>query len=1321
MDDAPNDTGGAGGWALKGYDYQVDVSVWLALDLMVASKMTSEMFLEHTSEEDLEAEIDEFEPDPVAKSIPMHGYRLVVQSKRRTGDAWTPTLFINLLNHGDRRKSAKVRLEEDPTARYLLVTSAALNGSLRKLNIRRVGNWPAPTNVPSKIAGVGKDIAGRLAIVGSADDERLVRDIKDLLVESFHVPNARWRDCLAALRDAAGKRMRGEAGGRWTRDEVKQAILDDDGYLADGSEIDTFVKPTNWGDIKQALASRHAIIIVGQSGSGKTATSEALWRDLREEIPGLRRVHITHGAEQLRADTTLPPVLYDIEDPWGRFMFEPDSRPWNDQLAEAFRQSRHDRLIVATSRIDVATTSGALDTVQRWRVGLDAENYGPREKRLLFRNLVGTLPKDLAAFAHDRETYVLKQFELPLEIRKFFDALPDIDRDELRKKPDAVLSDAIGLAHRDSIERTVIEQIEARGAVKAAAIIWALIKPHGRLSVDVLRSLEDALGDSDPDLEDGIARFVASFVSARNLRQGADGSLAYYHGKVEAGIETVLGRHPQVVRRALKTLIDVLVARDDDTGSNWGVRTSAEIIRLSDRIRDARPQIKRVEQDRIDGWIEDQLQSTGQELDRNIALAASVGSPRSNLAEATRWLVHRPDPSFPGLMNWGEPKKDDAWYDRLRQDPAVRSLIENFVRTTLPMDQTAFPKRFAKKAERLAGDLSQAFLDAAKTSVHYGVIRNDDVIAEAALADLDAFEEVVDLAVETLEPTDQERERWARDRLMMENEECPDDYAEHLADDDSGYTAREYLEAFMTQLRSRRGWEAIAKHRHVATLRYYWLRFISNEDNVDVSEMAGAVASAIGSADEELLWDAVAKHWQAEFETPLLARLVDGHTDNDVRITALGCLLEHQPSRFAIVVARLTEQGETARLAQLASDLAHCAATGRRADRRRRSKAVSAVMHELPEPFREFAKAVIALSDDKTPSMSAEALEAIGAIADVPDDLRVERARLACHLDFGVDADITWLLANSDNKEGALIAIEAAIRSGLTEIIESALDHKFAHVAARALTTIAEPLAAPLPETILGRATRDSSPVRKALVARLKAKPHQGHLQALMLLVTDEWSKWASRGEDDGHYPIAHDAAELLLELASVPDEALDQLIDLAKKTDDTSLMPRALNVVLRHGSETRHAQIVEMSRRGPRLSVGQAAASSLLHEHERLSEATVRTISTKMLVRLPASIAGSLVLVVALRGKDEAVAHAAQALAASEDRRIFLALLSWALRDRDVDQAQKLAGLLPAGHPARLWANGSDKPVDRTSLIDLGDASAVKEVYRWMPRPRSE
>ena len=148
-----------------------------------------------------------------------------------------------------------------------------------------------------------------------------------------------------------------------------------------------------------------------------------LYDELRKEVNGLTRVPIRLGPSQLRDDVTPPPVLYDIEDPWGRFDFDPNSRPWNDQLGDFAAAARPDRLIVATSRLDVAQASGALATVKPRVVGLEVENYGKAERQRLYRSRIDSLPRGLQPLARGAERQVLDRLATPLEIQKFFDAL----------------------------------------------------------------------------------------------------------------------------------------------------------------------------------------------------------------------------------------------------------------------------------------------------------------------------------------------------------------------------------------------------------------------------------------------------------------------------------------------------------------------------------------------------------------------------------------------------------------------------------------------------------------------------------------------------------------------------------------------------------------------------------------------------------------------------------------------------------------------------------------------------------------------------------
>lgn len=461
---------------LTGYEYQIDVSVWLALDLILANRLCHEVELEPASQEDLEATLLDTEPGPVTSTLSIEQYRLVVQAKRRSGDPWSINDLNRLLQYGGpHRESAANRLI-NCNLRYLLVTNAGLNGIARKLRVGQVGAWPPYTNMPSSMAKhLPNDAAGRVAVLATLDEEKLESRIAQLLTVRFRVPNEKWIQCLKAFRDEARIRILGGGDGLWRRDELEEVIRHFDGALASSPELDRYVYPINWKSIRKSIADHHAVLIVGQSGTGKTMATRKLYEDLREEIPGLSRVHITKGPTQLANDHTAPPVLYDIEDPWGRFTFDPQIRPWNDQLSHCLAGARHDRLMMVTTRRDVGQTAGALDSVRHWVVRLEAEHYGMPERQRLYLSRIDQLPRELHEVARIGMKKVLEALHTPLEIQKFFDALPFLEHSH-PDNPPAFLSEAIRQAHQESIERTVIEQIEQRQEVRPAAILWALLK-----------------------------------------------------------------------------------------------------------------------------------------------------------------------------------------------------------------------------------------------------------------------------------------------------------------------------------------------------------------------------------------------------------------------------------------------------------------------------------------------------------------------------------------------------------------------------------------------------------------------------------------------------------------------------------------------------------------------------------------------------------------------------------------------------------------------------------------------------------------------------
>ena len=1308
-----DEAGGSGGQSVAGYEYQIDVSVWLALDLVLANRLTHELVLEPASEEDIEADLAENEPGRLTSTAALDGYRLIVQAKLRGGDAWTVAGVKALLEHGDARPSAAKRLE-DGKSRYLLITSAGLNGGTRGLRVRRAGSWPKPGDVPSTIKrALPAGSAGRVAIIGNEDEERLATDIKTLLTESFRVPNAKLDDCRKALREQARVRIGGAGGGRWTRAQLEQVIRRHDGYIASSPELDHYVHPTNWGELRGAMGERHAALIIGQSGTGKTMATRKLYDELRKEIPGLARVSITLGPDQLRDDVTEPPVLYDIEDPWGRYDFDPKSRPWNDQLAQSFAKARPDRMIVATSRLDVAQSAGALDIVKPWRVGLEAEHYGQAERRRLYRTRIDALPRKLQALAKESEGSVLAELATPLEIQKFFDALPTLD-DRGRRNPAGLVAEAIRRAHQNSIERTAVDQIEERGDVRAAAVLWGLLKANDKLSLRLLREIEELLAENGPHFEKGVSPLVTFFVAARNLRQ-AESTITYYHPRVEAGIEQALDRDRLIARRTLRLLIDILVS-PDGPGEVWGISASARLLLAADRTPELKPAPSATAQAKIDTWLASELAKGGKEFEDNLNLAEAAGSTDSNVSEIARFILHRPDRTFGWMDIWGPPEHDEAWYARMRADPAVKAVVETFIRDVLPRARDDFRLSFVDEAERVAPGLTPAFLAAAATAVHYGVTHSYDAIAEGALKDLAGFEAIVHTAVAVRTPSADDLNSWAETRLAITNGEYSEDYAEHLSDNEDGWTAGEFLEAYVQRVRATIGWRHLAEHRHRDRLLYYWFRELAKDEVPNPDEVAGAFAVGRGSKDEDDLWHVLAKAWDPAFEQALVERAVDGHAEPQVRLAALTCLAERAAERLPGICQQLANAGQEGRLVEIAMDLGEIRRKRSDFDSSRHGEAAERASALLPPLLKEISDAAFALETKATPLLSDGARELLARAGPPSEEVRLFRVTLDEHLPMFIPDDVRWLLANTDEANRAVEAIETAIRHDMTAEIEEGLSHRFAAVVARALKAVATPMEAPLPEALLALAGHKGSPVRKALVELLDAKPHPDHLPPLLVLAKDDWSPRSSYQGEEDDYPIAQAAIGAIGKLGPLEDGVADELYRLAIDTRDSDVRYEVFTLLVRAADPRFQGQLFELAVSPGRRTVRVNSAGALLTGHGQVTPETVGRITPQLLATRIEAVASRLLLLFALRAEIEQIVKAAEALSTVEKRRVLLLLAIWIVRDRDASAAERIARMLPANHAGVKWAlAGAKGKLADTALDDLGDPISVEQVLLFM------
>jgi hypothetical protein len=718
--------------------------------------------------------------------------------------------------------------------------------------------------------------------------------------------------------------------------------------------------------------------------------------------------------------------------------------------------------------------------------------------------------------------------------------------------------------------------------------------------------------------------------------------------------------------------------------------------------------------------MEIELAKGGAGFERILQMAASVGSAQSNAAETARFLLHRPDRTFGGFSTWGVPHRDDPWYERMRSDEGVRRVVDSYIRDVLPQGRVFIGAEFVAAAERLALDLTPAFLAAAKQSVHYGVIHSHDAIATGALNDIAGFEEVVDAAVAELTPSEEDRKKHAEIHLAIINDVYSEDYAEYLSDNEDGWTASEYLKAYVGRIRAVYGWRRLVKHRHAAYLRYNWYNELLIAESIDATELSGAFAAGHGSNDEHYLWYVLEKHWDPLYERSLLARIMDGHPQPRIRTAALTCCVNHLITKIPEIYGVLTQQKRSDRLIEIAIELGvlHTQRSG--ADGVRLAEAAKVAADLLPSEYLEVSKAAFALESEATPALSSRALELISSVTAFCDNVRVFRIALNNQGLISANDDIQWILTESESSRDATAAIDAAIRQGMNIEISAGLSHKFADVVIRSLQALAGAVEAPLPQFMLDLALHKGSGVRKALADILAAKPHPSHVPTLLELANDEWSPRSDYTEDYRDHPIARAAVVAISKTGPVSEEVASKLYRTALGTRDFHLRQEIFTQIVESGHLSYQRRIFELSANPGRREVRQTASHALLVSHPYVHKEIIKDVTAQLLQKKVECVASRLLLLLAIEGDTDDLLEAAKVLSTNLRRRALLLLAIWILSESKPKIAHLIADMLPPSHAASTWAlSGAKREIDKALIDELGDPICVEQVTVFMQPKR--
>lgn len=1303
--------------AQMGFDYQLDVSILAALQLLLVSKAADRLVLEPANDEDLEADLADFVPGRMEPSAAMAGnYKLVIQVKFSGGEPWSIGDFTKLLKHGSEKTGGRRKALhhlDDPATRYLLVTSADAKGVARNLLVEAFEEASDKASFPASLHDTLKrSPEGRVAIWGKLTPQLLASAIREKMSDVLHVSKTRQDGLLEELRREARRRTRSTTPGIWTREDLLATIRKYGGFLSSSANLDHFVPPANFLEMKRRL-SKGAVVIRGPSGTGKTEAARKLcdWardRDGTLEVVALGAADTPSAALKL---VNSGPTLFYVDDPWGQYSLSGGAEAWTEQLPLLLRKANPGHQFIVTSRTDMMRGGRVGETLDHWAVDLESKHYAAGQLGEIYDRRMDQLPPSLQTMAYAFRGAVLGSLENPLEIDIYFQHLQDGPADG---EPDhAFLHRLLEGAHREAVADVVVKALNSVDSDGAAAILWSILQTRGQLDRGTLVDVQHVLRRKDRELSYTLEKLVDRMIAARFLRQPAR-AISFAHPSVSEGFEAHVKSSWLQSADALERLVSALTGLPA-AQANWGIETAARTLEVARDVANSldpeRPfQIDRADHDALDAWLDKSLADPQSDFEPLLELAADAGSDRSVSSRMAIWLlkgVQRGGAVF--MDDWAPPEFDDAWYELMSGHPVAVHIANRFVREVLPYDRGSYDAGFVTKLDRIAPDLTPAYIAAALRMVGNGFETNADTVASGAVRDLAAFEDVLVAALDDLE-TDHRRyvEQGRAEWRAVEDGETDASAEEALRwqYEGEGYTSGIFVGAYVRELRAAGRWKDIASHHRAGELIRAWSNAVlTSPGAAGIDELRSLLKTAKCSGDEYLAWAAVREQWQAQLVSDLEARLCELPADDHLRDELAVCGLARAPDCLAGALKSLGS--EPARQIVLLADI-------RRALHRAAEENLEAAYDEataaIPLPLREISAAMPERSRPAAIVGGAALAMAMDAVDKL--DSRTLGSVVPIIMASGGDASHAvrrWLeLATEDTD--ALAAAEAATLIGDTALAYLALRHERADARREALLYLATPMTAPLPPEILGLAKDPGNRVRRALISVLKDKPHPKHLDTLVALTADTWSSAEPQYDETECYNVAQEAVVSIANYAPLSDEVCRIILRRADTTTDRKLSQYALIVVANCGSTAMQAEMWNLVHI-PKARWIRIDALDALADAETLDQGIVAQVSAEYLQNAPPILAVAASHLIGRHAPSDDARRLFEEVASSNPRRALLLVGVAALAERDRALAYAMLDLLEPGHAARQLLDARD-PLPPEILDNLGEIR-IREAVR--------
>lgn len=1302
---------------LEGYFYQVDVSILAALVTLIIQKAADRLVLEPASQEDLEADMKDPSAMSAATDVGGADYRLVVQAKYRSEGIWKPSEFATLLKHGTKRPSALSRLQDDKT-RYLLVTTAPADTQIQQAVVKNIGQWPRKVVGSKTVADILPNGAERRIAILHWPQDLLQSKLVDHLERDFRVPRPHVDDCLKQLREEALKRMRGAANGAWTRAEIQDVVRQHQGYFASVADVEQFTPPNNWKDITKQLKEKHAVIITGRSGTGKTIAATVLADRLKTARPGLLLKHIANGPWEITTDNPKGPVAYLIEDPWGKYLVGPDAEPWNDDIERLLASANADRYFIVTTRSDVYTASKARVS-KNYFVELEPENYTPQLRASILDKRLQKLPRRLQDVAYPMRGEAVDQLTLPLELAKYVDFLVagplegESDSDFVRR--------ALHSAKNDTIEGLVAQQVRTQNAYPWAAVIWGVLKGAPSVLHSVFSDLQSRIADIDVSLDDGLEQFVIFLESGRNLRQ-TERAVSYYHPRVEAGLQTAILERGTRTRRILSILADALIAIFEESTNQWGGQTCARMLQAAkdlEGLGTVRPSARAAGV--LDAFLIGALLTEDKNYFGTVRLAAVAMSPEHDLTKLCQWLLARQPASdgFNGFPpRWDGTPLDADLRTKLKANPNAAEILRRFVRLALPYEAEQYPNDFWAGLAELDPDIADAFVEAAADSIGAGFYWGADTVAAGAVQRLPAFWPVVQECLAYLKELAAQPDDGSS--LAIANGEYSDDYAEHLAEtaSEDGYSAEEYIQAYVEAYRIHTGWESLSKHTQIDEMGNQWVKAARDADVVPGADEMLFLAQFSKDRDWEAeFWRLAEKNWFEVMAAPLLQRLSEEISEHATREAALGTAMRCLDNSSDKIIAATTNVTDEQRLVML-DDI-------NRIDDKDLTEKVEGLKHSLLQRSSAAVQSAFAVMSvkDGAPKLAAPGSNLLKNMSRPGDPVwQAKRARQLAYADVDVAGMIDDLLTVEEDYlyrtiRGAVKAVQLAAELGLDAVVDSALSHRYADVRAAAMNIIASRKTGDLSDDILVLADDKGSGVKKALLKLIKERPGSYAIPALIKLTKDTWSAASRYYGEDTSFDIADEAAELLAIVGPLDQQTCSALMETAEATEDQSLAAKLFYAVALRGGIDGEKRVLEFGLEWGKVRPKVSALTAMMDLDHLSAPELLERAGAKDIKGRVAKTSALLAFLIGWQAPQVHATAVAKDISVDRVRGAMLFPLWLGAYRRDAKFADEIGALLPHDLMVAIRvADEKDSQLPRDLFNSIGDPAAVEGIISAFP-----